>query len=56
MWFYFHYTFVLDRNLPAIKIAYEIKNSPVYRNIHIILKFLKIVTLDSGIVNLKSLE
>lgn len=54
--FYFHYTFVLDRNQPAIKIAYELKNSLVYRNIHVILKFLEIVMLDLGIVNLKSLE
>lgn len=58
MWFYFHYMFVLNKNLPVIKttITYELKNSQVYGNIHIILTFLNIITLDLGIVNLKSLE
>lgn len=58
MWFYFHYTFVPNRNLPVIKITItcELKNSQVYGNIHTTLKLLNIITLDLGIVNLKSLE
>lgn len=59
MWFYFPYNiFVLDRNLPVlkIKITHELIFSPVYKNLHRILKFLKIVTLDLGTVNLMLLE
>lgn len=59
---YFLYNFVLDRNLPVLNISivitvtYELKFSPVDRNLHRILKFLKIVTLDLGPANLILLE
>jgi len=55
MWFHRPYNiFLLGRNLSVLKktITYELKFSSFYRNLHRILKFLKIVQLDLGTLNI----